>query len=86
MLRDQGCTTVLVRLSLVPSSQLSGRKVAVQMANGTVDVCPEAAKKGSMFLIPLRIHIYIYINIYIYIYASYWNTQFSAGKSDDRNL
>lgn len=33
VLRDSGCTTVLVRSSLVPKDRYTGKIVTVQMAN-----------------------------------------------------
>ncbi|KAK3874536.1 hypothetical protein Pcinc_020554 [Petrolisthes cinctipes] len=43
VLRDQGCTTVLVkRTSMVPKSQFTRKKVKQQLANGMKVTCPEA--------------------------------------------
>ena len=42
VLRDQGCTTVLVKESLVPKYKFTGNKVQVVMANGMKFKYPEA--------------------------------------------
>lgn len=42
VLRDQGCTTVLVKRALVPKTRLTGKQVKLQMANGMMVTCPEA--------------------------------------------
>lgn len=41
VLRDQGCTTVIVRRSLVPKSKFTGREVELTMANGMNFKYPE---------------------------------------------
>ncbi|XP_063600361.1 uncharacterized protein LOC134776542 [Penaeus indicus] len=42
VLRDTGCSTVLVRRSLVPSSKLTGKEVGIMMANSKIYYYPEA--------------------------------------------
>jgi len=42
VLRDTGCSTVLVRRSLVPSSKLTGKEVGIMMANSEIYYYPEA--------------------------------------------
>lgn len=42
VMRDQGCTTVLVKESLVPKAKFTGNKITVVMANGMKFVYPEA--------------------------------------------